>query len=401
MLSLNKRIYADTASATPLAREVERKMKPYSRESFGNPGSLHREGVFARDTLDQSKKEVADILSANPDEIIFTSGGTESNNLAITGIMRNFSDSDFRPHVLVTSTEHSSILQQENLADEFGVDWEVISVNRDGIVETKTLKEMLRPETVLVSIQYANNETGVVQDIPELRRVVRNFEKEHEGSEIIFHTDACQAPRFLDLSVNKLGVDLMTLNGGKIYGPKGVGCLYVSRDTKIAPIIFGGGQEGGLRSGTENTPGIVGFTRALSLCQNAREKNNAKIKKLRDELGKSIEKNINNFQFNGSIASRLPHNLNVSFSGVSSEELVLWMDTKGVAISSGSACGAQSRDDSYVIIAQGASRKVASEAVRITLDKNVTNGDIKKISYALIDSVKTIRESKKLQDKLK
>lgn len=401
MFNLKKKIYADTSSATPLSIDVEKAMRPYYRKYFANPGSIHKDGVFALNALASSRKKIADILNAHSDEIVFTSSGTEGNNLAITGVVKKIGkENKFRPHILVSAIEHSSILEQEKVAKEFGFDWEILPVNKDGFVEGDVLKEKLRPETVLVSVHLANNEIGTIQDVVLLRKIIRNFEKNNilanRTKKIIFHTDACQAPRFLDMSVNKLGVDLMTLNSGKIYGPKGVGCLYVRRGTEIDPIILGGGQEDSLRSGTENIPGIVGFALALEICYKNRTKETEKLKIIRDKLKETISKNITGLSFNGSFDHRLPHNLNISFNDVSSEELVLWLDAKGISVSSGSACGSHTKDESYVILALNKTNKEAGEAIRITLGRDANLRDVNKISKAIISSVKKIRESKKL-----
>ncbi|MBI2097972.1 MAG: cysteine desulfurase [Candidatus Vogelbacteria bacterium] len=363
-----KRIYLDTAAG------------------FNNPSSIHVEGVAAAKALDSARALTAAILGTRAEEIIFTSGGTESNNLAIFGLVRTFG----KGHIITTAIEHASVLEPCRSLEREGWAVTYLPVKPDGLTDPAVFARALRPDTVLVSIAYANNEIGVIQPLRELARVVRKFRNvkhrnvQHRMSNKmcdircltpIFHTDACQAPRFLDCRVPALGVDMMTLNSGKIYGPKGVGCLYVRQGIKLSPLLLGGGQERGLRSGTENVPGIVGLAAALRLGAKLREKESVRLAKLRDYF---IEKllALPGVVLNGSAESRLPNNINVSFVGADSEYLVLALDAAGVACSSGSACSTHLQDSSYVIQALGGNQERARSAVRFTLGRDTTKRDL-------------------------
>ena len=354
----------------------------------GNPSSLHHGGAMVKKLVENSRILIASLISGQPDEIIFTSGGTEANNLAIFGVMghrMSAGHSMSGSHIITTKIEHASILEPCRELARRGCPVTYLPINRDGLVSPVALAEALRPETVLVSIGYANNEIGVIQPIRELAKVIRHFRKmRHRMSNILldigcltpyFHTDACQAPRFLDCRVSTLGVDLMTLNSGKIYGPEGVGCLYVRRGVNLSPLIYGGGQERGIRNGTENVKGIVGFADALALCVKLREKESARLTKLRDYFIDRLLK-LPGVVLNGSRKSRLPNNVNVSFIGADSESVVLNLDAQGVYVSSGSACSTHTKDSSYVVQALGYQPEAARSAVRFTLDRATTKRDL-------------------------
>lgn len=333
-----------------------------------NPSSIHQEGVAARAKLEQARRTVAEVLVCQPDEIIFTSGGTESNNLAIFGVNQ--------PRGLVnhrgfSEIEHSSILQTDPKAT-------LIPVNADGLVDLSELKKSLAPKTVLVSIAYANNEIGVIQPIREIAKIIRHARK--NGSRVLFHTDACQAPSFLDLNVARLGVDLLTLNSAKVYGPPGVGCLYVKRGIKLTPQLFGGGQERGWRPGTENVEGIVRFAKALKICASKREQESKRLTVLRDYFIKNLLK-FPKVNLNGSASARLPNNVNVSFAGIEAEQLVIELDVKGVACSAGSACSARTGDESHV----------APNGVRFTLGRDTTKTDLDYVLKILPPIIKKLR----------
>lgn len=371
-----KQIYLDTAAATPLDGGVRQAMVKYFSTDFGNPSSLHRPGVTAKLAVEEAREKAAMSLAAHPDEIIFTGGGTEANNLAILGLTGQAQ----RGHIITSVIEHASVLEPCRALEREGWLVTYLPVEPDGLINPKFLVKALRPDTVLVSVAYANNEIGVIQPIREIAKVIRHFKKLQAdklqvNSYPFFHTDACQTPRFLDLDVRRLGVDLMTINSGKIYGPKGVGCLYVRRGLRLAPLQVGGGQERGLRSGTENVAGIVGFAAALELCGKLREKESVKLTKLRDYFIDRLLK-FGDVTLNGSLIARLPNNVNVSFVGADSEYLVLNLDALGVAASSGSACSVHTEDSSYVIKALGDSKEQARGAVRFTLGRDTTKEDL-------------------------
>ncbi len=359
---MNKRVYLDAAAGR------------------GNPSSIHAEGVLAAAKLAEARRKVAGVLACQPDEIIFTSGGTESNNLAVFGVGKG--------HRVFSSIEHSSILQTDLRAT-------FVPVDADGLVNLKDLKKALRPETVLVSIAYANNEIGTIQPIREIAKIIRHYRKANSSkltanSFPLFHTDACQAPRYLDLNVARLGVDLMSLNGAKVGGPKGVGCLYVRRGIKLQPMLVGGGQERGLRAGTENVEGIIRFAKALEAAAKNREKESKRLSALRDYFISKLLKNSGT-ELNGSPAARLPNNINISFQDVLAEQLVIELDAKGVAASTGSACSAQTKDESYVIIALGKSTAEAQNSIRFTLGPEMTKSDINYVLKVLPLIIKKIR----------
>lgn len=347
-----------------------------------NPSSIHASGVRAARELEHARAKVALSLVAHADEIIFTSGGTEANNLAIFGLVRPRvppGHSGSVPHIITTVIEHVSILEPCRQLEREGFPVTYLPVNPDGLISLKELTKTLRPDTVLVSIGYANNEIGTIQPIREIARVIRNFKKSVQHSvsgildtECFFHTDACQAPRFLDCRVSTLGVDLMTLNSGKIYGPRGAGCLYVRRGIDLQPILSGGGQERGRRSGTENVPAITGFAQALEQCLKWRAKESARLTKLRDYfIGKLLT--LPDVILNGSTTARLPNNVNVSFARADSEFMVLNLDAHGVLAASGSACSAHEKSSSHVI---GALSGQADSAVRFTLGRDTKKSDL-------------------------
>lgn len=374
-----KRINLDTAATTPVDKRVLKAMLPYFSEKAGNPSSLHLEGTTARKALDEARKEIATVLEAHSDEIIFTGGGTEGDNLAIIGVAHGLLEKKkiVRPgHVITSVVEHQAVLESCRRLEKEG--WEVtfLPVNEDGVVDLTSLKEALRPETILVSIMYANNEIGTIQPIREIAKILREHRKKL-GTERLpyFHTDACQAPRFLPLTVEKLGVDLMTLNGSKIYGPKGIGCLYAKRNTFLSPVVYGGGQERGLRSGTENVPGAIGLAKALALVVDESKEEGEKASKIRNYFVDEL-RTMPNVQINGSMTSRLPNNINVTFIGILGEWIVISLDAKGIACSTGSACSTHHKDDAHVIMALGHDRNYADSTVRFTLDRATTRKDI-------------------------
>lgn len=316
-----------------------------------NPSSLHSRGVLAAAKLAEARKLVASVLGGLPDEIIFTSGGTEANNLAILGVVKAIKSSK-KSHIITLETEHASVLEPCRALERAGFDVTYLGVNPDGLLDLKEFKKALRPETILVSISYVNNEIGVIQPIKEISKIIRSFKKltklqaNEATSSSLLHTDACQAPQSLDLNVARLGVDLMTLNSSKINGPKGVGCLYIKRRVALEPIVYGGGQERGLRSGTENVPAIANFAKALTLAVKKQEKESVRLTKLRDYFIKKLLK-FDGVTLNGSATARVANNVNVSFAGTDSEYIVLSLDAKGVLASSGSACSTRAKDSSY------------------------------------------------------
>lgn len=382
---LKKRIYLDYAATTPVDARVRRAMEPYCAKEFGNPSSIHAEGNTAKKALDEARTKVARTLEAHAEEIVFTSGGTEANNLTIFGVVSALSGKR-TPHLITTTIEHSSVLEPLRELERQGrAAVSFVPVEPNGIVRSEKIVAALRPHTVLVSVQYANNEIGTIQPIRKIAQGIHNFNfktSKLRGFKTIFHVDACQAPLYLHYLVNALGVDLLTLDAHKIYGPKGVGCLYVRRGTPLAPLIFGGGQEHGLRATTENVPGIVGFAEALRIASAEREKESVHIQKLRDILCTLIRANGSisekcNVVVNGSMerGERLPNNLNLSLPGVDTEMLTLQLDAGGIAVSTKSSC-LKDEKSSYVVRALGADASHAESTLRFSLGRATTNKDI-------------------------
>ncbi|MBU1179278.1 cysteine desulfurase [Patescibacteria group bacterium] len=387
---MKKRIYLDHAATTYMDPRVKAAMEPYWEKNFGNPSSIYEEGRAAKKAIAGARLKVASVINARPDEIIFTAGGTESDNLAVFGLARSSVGGrtshrpSHRPHIIVSKIEHHAILHPCQALGDFEISY--ISVDKNGIVGLEELKNTLKKETILVSIMYANNEIGSIQPIAEIAKIIRKH-----GGKVLFHTDAVQAPPYLDLNVLKLGVDLMTLNGSKIYGPKGIGCLYKKRNVKLKPILYGGGQEAGLRSGTENVPAIVGFAAALELAQKDREKESKRLEKLRNYFVERILKMEPSARLNGSLENRLPNNVNISFCGVEGESIVLYLDAKGVACSTGSACSSDSLEPSHVIMAIKTPPKYAHGSVRFTLGKKTIKKDIDYVLKVLPGIIKKLK----------
>jgi cysteine desulfurase len=369
--------YFDYAATTPCDPRVLKKMEPYFNLDFGNPSSIHQ---FA---VDNARVEISQILGCSPEEIYFTSGGTESDNIAILGTAR--ANQTKGKHVITTTIEHHAVLNPCEQLESEGFEITYINVDKDGIINPDEVKKAIRSDTILVSIMYANNEIGTIQPIWKIGRYCKN-----KG--IPFHTDACQAAGVLEMNVDKLIVDLMTLNGGKIYGPKGIGLLYVRKHTNIWPIMFGGEQEKRLRPGTENVPGIVGLAETLKLAQKDKEKENKRLTQLRDMLIKGIIKKIPKVKLNGHPEKRLPNNINVSILDIEGEAMLLRLDMLGIAASSGSACTSGSLDPSHVILALGHAFEVAHGSIRFTLGKYTKKEDIEYVLKVLPKVVEDLRK---------
>lgn len=386
-----KRIYLDHAATTPVDPQVKRAMEPYWVHTFGNPSALSAEGAAAKKALAEARARVARALEARADEIVFTSGGTEANTLAIFGAIvwrqklfgvprKRFLP--YIPHIITTAIEHSSVLEPvRELVRQGRAEASFVSVERNGIVRPEKIIEALRKNTMLVSIQYANNEIGTIQPI----RTISHLLKTANTARPLFHVDACQAPLYLHCFVNALGVDMLSLDGHKIYGPKGVGCLYVRRKTPLAPLLVGGGQERGMRATTENVPALVGFAEALRLAGMRREKESARLASLRDYFYSSILQNTEmEICVNGSMeqGKRLPHNLNISFPGVDTEMLLFELDAAGIACSTKSSCLYDERE-SYVVKALAGDSRAARSTLRFTLGRKTTKKDIRSTLAAL------------------
>ncbi|MFA5186216.1 MAG: IscS subfamily cysteine desulfurase [Patescibacteria group bacterium] len=384
-----KNIYLDHAATTPLDPRVLAKMQPYFSDVFANPSSFHSPGLKAKEAVDAARKSIANQLNAHADEILFCSGGTESDNLAIFGIVR--ANKGKGKHVITSSIEHHAVLETLKHLEKVGViDLTILPVDRTGLVDVKEVEAALRPDTILVSIMYANNEIGTIEPIADIGRVLLKWRKTNGSALPYFHSDACQAAGALDLDVEKLHVDLLTINGSKIYGPKGVGLLFVRRSVSLEPIVYGGGQERGMRSGTENVPGIIGLAAALELAQAEKEKENVRLTKLRDKLIEGLLK-IPKTRLNGHATERLPNNVNVSFMDIEGEAAVLYLDAQGIYCSTGSACASSTLDPSHVILAIGVSYEAAHGSLRFTLGRSTKSTDIDYVLKTIPGIVEKLR----------
>lgn len=374
-------IYLDHSATTYVDPVVKKEMSPFFSDFFGNPGSLHLYGHQAKCAVDNSRKKVADIINATSNEIIFTGSGTESVNLAIIGLADSYPK---KKHIISTNIEHHAVLHTLDYLKLKGYDITLVPVKKNGIVDPKDIEKEIRDDTLLITVMYANNEIGTIQPIKEIGEIA----KKHE---IFFHSDACQAG-LLDLDVKDLNVDLLTLNGSKIYGPKGIGMLYRKKGVNLMPIIFGGSQEQGLRAGTENTPGIIGFAKALDLVQKNKDKEYKRLLELREKLVNNIMELIPNTLLNGDREKRLPGNANFTFLNVEGESLLLHLNEQGLCVSSGSACTSRSLLPSHVITALGYPPEAVHGSIRITLGKRNNEEHIDKIIKVLPSIVENLRK---------
>lgn len=385
-------MYLDAAASTPLSPAVLKAMRPYFRRNFGNPGSVHKEGVEARRALGEARVSVARTLLVRTEEITFTSGGTEANNLALFGVIDTYLKQGRKPeslHVLSTTLEHSSVLTCLKKLQERGVVVEYIPLKEDGLVDVDTFAKLLRKETVLVSVHYVNGEIGVIQPLRDISRAIGAYRARYSVDTPHFHTDASQAPLYLDCALEHVGVDMMTLDGQKIYGPKGIGVLIHRRSVLLAPQIVGGGQEAGLRSGTEPVPLVVGFASALREASNGRSRNVSRITKLRDVLLQSLTLKLPPFLVNGSMTSRVPNNVNISFPGIDTEYLVIRLDRRGVAASTRSACEGK-ETYSHVVYALSQDQARARSTLRLTLPLEISARKVRRAAKIIAQEIKIL-----------
>ena len=378
-------IYLDNAAATYVDEKVYKKMRFFYSSIYGNASGVYRFAQKSRAAVDESRKTVANIINCKLKEVYFTSGGTEANNWAVFGVAEVYTGKG--KHIITTTIEHDSILNPIYELKRRGFDVTFLPVDRNGHINIIKLKDNIKPKTTLVSIGYANSEIGTIENIMEIGKIL------HE-KKILFHTDACQAAGALSLDVNELNVDLMTLNAGKIYGPKGVGILYVRDGIKITPLIYGGGQEYRMRGGTENVPGIVGMAEALKMAEGRRLLEFNRLTKLRDDFIKLLKEEIPNINLNGDPINRLPNNINISFKGVNSESLLLRLDMAGVCASAGSACASGSVEPSHVLLGIGLNKQIAKSSLRFTLGRKTTWKELKKTTGILKEIIKDLRKNR-------
>jgi len=387
--NLVKRIFLDHASATPVLPEVLDSMVPFFSDSFENPSALYKEAVLAKQTVLHARKQIASILKALPDEIIFTASGTEADNLALRGILSEVlkkstnTQKNHRPNIIISPFEHSAIREVVAEFVKGGGTVLILPLYPDGRVKPEDVRKLLTKHTVLVSVIYANNEIGTIQPIKYIAKVIRHVNKFSGGKKIYFHTDASQAANYLNLNVLELGVDMMTLDASKLYGPKGIGMLFVKRGTPLVAQILGGGQEGGRRSGTENVPAIIGFTKALSIVQRDAQKESKRLTRIRDMVIQTIVADFPNSHLNGSALHRLPNNINMCFEGIDAEFATLKLDVKGFAVSTTSSCEAQSDDPRSIAVEALGVSGCAQSSLRITLGRSTSAGDMKKFISTL------------------
>lgn len=375
---MSKPIYLDYAAATPLDPEVFKAMQPYFTERFYNPSALYAPAVLVRKEFEAARARVARILGARPSEIIFTAGGTEANNLAIRGVLERFPGSSW----ITSAIEHESVLK---LAP--GSQAKQVPVTAQGLVDVGALKKQVDDSTVLVSIMYANNEIGTIQPLRQISQTLAEIHRKRRtaGNErpLYFHTDAAQAAAYADLHVARLGVDFMTINAGKIYGPKQCGALFVSHRARLQPQILGGGQERGLRSGTENVAGAIGLATALELVQARRAEETVRLKNLQSLFFKLLEEKIPHARVNGSRKQRLPSNVHITIPNADNERLLIELDQAGILCAAGSACSASSEEPSHVLHALGLSEAEARASLRFTMGRHTTEADVRHTVTAL------------------
>lgn len=372
-------VYADHAAGTPTDPQVVATMLPYLKGSFGNPSSLHSFGRKTAAAVEEARQAIANFLNSTPGEIYFTSSGTESNNLAILGVAR--ANRNLGRKIITSVIEHPSVLNACRALEKDSFNMTYVSTLKSGAVDEAEVLKTIDGKTILVTLHLANSEIGVIQNITRLSAAIKK-----KNPLVLIHTDACQAAAYLDLDVSKLGVDLLTFNGSKAYGPKGIAVLFVRDGVNIFPIIYGGGQEKSLRSGTENVPGIVGLAKAVEIVDH--EADTRKITELRDRLQNELEKigliiNIKN-------SPRLPNHLSVTFPGLNNADLVQLFDEKGIAVSAGSACSSKSLSESHVLSAIGLSAEQAQATIRISLGRHSSISDVRKI-IAAAAKIKNLR----------
>ncbi len=388
---MNERfVYVDHAATTPIDPRVSEAMLPYFGEKFGNPSSFHSVGKMIKDAIDSARAQIAKQLHARPDELLFTSGGTESDNLAVLGFAR--ANKQHGIHLITSAIEHHAVLEAMlHLEKKEGFAVTYLKPDKDGIISVQQVVDALRDDTILVSIMYANNEIGTIEPVSEIGNAIQKFRQEKKQSWPVFHSDACQASGFLSLDVEQLHVDLLTINGSKMYGPKGIGALYVKRGIKLQPLQFGGAQERALRGGTEHVAGIIGMATALDLVQATREQETKRLIPLRDCLIQGIFNSIPKVRLNGHPTKRLANNVNISIMDIEGEALLLYLDAAGIFASTGSACTSASLDPSHVILALGLPYEVAHGSLRFSLGHATTQEDIDYVIQTLPPLVEKLR----------
>lgn len=384
------RIYLDYAATTPTDPEVVKAMSPYFTDIFGNPSSLYAFGQEAKSVIEEARDIIASFIGTKPEEIVFTSGGTESNNFALKGIA--YANKNKGEHIITSSIEHHAITEPCKFLEKQGFKVTYLKVDKYGLVDPDDVKKAITDKTILISIMHANNEIGVIQPIQEIGKIARE-----KG--IYFHTDAVQTFGHLPISVDELNVDLLSASAHKLYGPKGVGVLYIRKGTRISTFMHGGDQESGRRASTHNVSGIVGFGKAVELAREKMDEERNKLIPLRDKLIRGILGNIDHTRLNGHPTKRLPNNVNVSVEYIEGESMILNLDMQGIACSTGSACTSSSLEPSHVLLAIGLSHEIAHGSLRFTLGRYTKEEDIDYVLKTLPAVVERLRAMSPLYKK--
>ena len=380
---MKKIVYCDYSATTYVKREVLEEMLPFFDINFGNASSMYSIGIKAKEAIETSRKKVAKSLGCKNNEIYFTASGSEADNMILLGIAR--ANKYKGKHIITSKIEHLAVLNTCKELEKEGFDVTYLNVDKNGIVSLDELKQSIRKDTILISIMMANNEVGVIEPISEIGRITR-------CNNIIFHTDAVQAIGHVNINVNEMNIDALSLSAHKFFGPKGIGAAYIKRNIDFGPVILGGHQEHCKRAGTENVPGIVGLGKAIELANMNLYEHNKKVSYLRDLLVYEIKNNINGVIINADVENKLPGNISLSIQGVDSKNLLLMLDMNGICVSSGSACNSGTTNPSHVLVAMGIAQEQALSTIRITLGDGNTIDDIYYISYVLKDCINKLRK---------
>ncbi len=377
-----KRIYLDYAATTPTHPEVVKAMLPYFTDAFGNPSSLYSYGQEAKGAIEEARSKVANLIGAQNEEIVFTSGGTEADNFALKGVA--YANESKGNHIVTSSIEHHAVIEACKFLERRGYSVTYLPVDEYGLVEPDDVKKAITAKTILISVIHASNEVGTIEPVAEISRIARE-------AGIYFHTDAVQAVGHIPVNVNELGVDLLSMSAHKLYGPKGVGALYIRKGTKLSPFMHGGGQEKERRASTENVPGIVGFGKAVEIAQHDMSEEATRLARLRDQLIKGLLERIDHTRLNGHPQKRLPNNVNVSVDFVEGESMILNLDLEGICASTGSACSSSSLEPSHVLLALGLSHEQAHGSLRFSLGKWTIEEEIERVLGVLPGIVAKLR----------
>lgn len=387
-LKPKKRIYLDYAASTPILPEVLVTMVDFYKNHYGNPLAIYQEGRDSLAFLESSREKIAKIINCKSNEIIFTNGGTEADNLAIFGVARAYKHLYKKPRIIASKIEHVAILNALHQLEKEGFEIKLIDVDKYGMIDLEKLEKTINNQTILISIIYSSNEIGTIQPLSKIAQLIKKYRKNIQAPPFL-HTDA--SADFMSFNIQKLNVDLMTINGGKLGGPKATGALFVRQGIDISPLIFGGNQENGRRSGTENLPGIVGFAKAIEISQKRLITNTKKISQLRDFLIKLAIKEISGLSLNGHPKNRLPNNVHFTILGIEGESLVLMLDRAGIATSTGSACNSKTLQPSHILKALGLPLEIIHGSLRITIGSTITKKEIKRFIKELKKAVHHLR----------